>query len=336
MNKSVLAFLTIFMALCLLLAKFPAPVQAVRVIKMALVVGIDDYIDPGQGDNLGSRRDAEEIAGCLKGFNWQTVMELYDQAATKDSIIKELGNIASAKPEYALFFFSVEAATTADVPEKGSLYKDEDDKEDEWICPADTNPENTGKDLSDDFFAEWVRQVPIETNLALIFNSCFSSGFLNIIDKFDVEYPDGKKATKAVRDESIVLTARGGLAGTQKPDEQTTMEQYFHAHGAFPHHLVEALGKTSKLEEAFGIVKNVMTNCASCGGRQLPCMNDNYLTEAANDKDYDLHSPFPCVGGITYPSEIHGQTNNLTSSIATVTMLIIALIIAKRRKNGLI
>jgi len=126
-----------FAALLLLLCVFlPNPSYAQN--KRALLVGVNDYMYIG--DLNGPRNDVRIIKETLMnryGFQPHEIKVLLDRQATKNNIMRTFENWlikGTQKGDLTVFYFSGHGSQVPD------FNNDEDDGQDEVLCPADTDP----------------------------------------------------------------------------------------------------------------------------------------------------------------------------------------------------
>ena len=267
--------------------------------KFALVVGVADRI---------MINDAMSVYYKLAKAGWN-VRVLLGWTATYDNIMAGLNWLANnaGLNDYALFYFSGHGDNITDQPPI-----DEIDTLDERIVTYD------GQTISDDFFTEWVRPgiFPINgiwsNHLAIILDSCYSGGFIRIIDAHNF----GGQQLDA-RDGAIILTAAGGIEG----DNDTAYESFFHDRSQFTYHLFVNNPYTD-LESMFNYAIDKMLTCGFCDDFQVPLINDRY------NGNYTLAGGFSVFGVYAYTmwkwSYIDGDVNfdgkvSMSDIVAVVT-----------------
>lgn len=142
----------------------------------ALLIGISDYInfdDVEGGDLPGAEHDAygwRDFFVMHEGFPTENVRLLVNHDATKAAIRDGITGWLreSARPgDNVVISFSGHGSQMWD--EDG----DEDDGLDETIAPADVRANDTGADISDDEFNEWLGMLPTD-NVVVILDNCNS------------------------------------------------------------------------------------------------------------------------------------------------------------------
>ncbi len=180
------------------------PHERTALTQWALIVGISDYINLGEGeggDLPGAAPDARRVRDVLvirHGFPEQNVRVLVNHDATKAAIEEGVTEwlVENVRPgDNVVIYYSGHGSQMWD--EDG----DEDDGLDETIAPADVIPTDTRNDISDDQFNDWLGMLPTE-NVIVFLDNCnsgtgtrdvtpFSSGRLLARDMDDIERPAG-------------------------------------------------------------------------------------------------------------------------------------------------
>lgn len=254
------------------------PGERVAPTRWALIVGISDYLhfeDVEGGDLPGAEHDARAMRDALVGrwgFPEEQVRTLLNGEATRAAMEEGVtGWLAgNARPgDNVVIFFAGHGAQMWD--EDG----DENDGLDETLAPADVSPTDTGRDISDDTFAEWLRTLPT-TNVVVVLDNCSSGTGTRDVTPFSrarrlgrdvhrMERPAGA-ATRALAGEPDQSGFEAGgtpvleLAAAQ-PD-QAAVDAYFPGEdgaepfhgGAFTTFLVRALWRAptdASYEEVF-------------------------------------------------------------------------------------
>jgi hypothetical protein len=187
------------------------------------------------------RRDArtvDDLHNTLIAHGWQedNIFRLLQEEATRSAILTEpiewLHDQGEDSDDVTLFFFSLHGDQITDVAPL-----DEPDSLDEYVCPADYDPNDDTTFLLDDDLATAFENVQSH-NLVAIFETCHSGGML-----------DGAND----------LCASGRVILTSCATDETSFPVYFNGRWLFPHYLVQGLqgpadtsqdGKISA-EEAF-------------------------------------------------------------------------------------
>jgi len=172
----------------LLLADADCPDEGVPVAKSfkgdgtkthwAVIVGIDNYTNPGITDLTGCVNDANAIETVLLARpEWVAgnITKLTDGAATKLAIQGAIAAVAAAcdDDDLVLFYFSGHGSQVVDVaPIDEPL-----DGIDETILPAETNPLLDTTQIRDDELSTWLGGLPSATNqILVIIDACFAAG----------------------------------------------------------------------------------------------------------------------------------------------------------------
>lgn len=141
------------------------PAGSRRARRMALCIGVDRYPDP-RHRLAGCVADARMWSDALSGLGFETTM-LTDGDATREAIDRELERLVgnSRSGDVLVFQYSGHGTHLPD------LDADEEDREDEAICPVDFA---TGALYIDDDIARVLRQLPDGVNLSFFMDCCHS------------------------------------------------------------------------------------------------------------------------------------------------------------------
>ncbi|MCD6674050.1 MAG: caspase family protein [Burkholderiaceae bacterium] len=136
-----------------------------RARRTALCIGVDRYPDPRHRLS-GCVADARMWSDALSGLGFETTM-LTDGDATREAIDRELERLVgnSRSGDVLVFQYSGHGTHLPD------LDADEEDREDEAICPVDFA---TGALYIDDDIARVLRQLPDGVNLSFFMDCCHS------------------------------------------------------------------------------------------------------------------------------------------------------------------
>ena len=154
----------------------PFPQQQPGSRKLALCVGIDAY--PTPRDQLGGAvNDARHWADVLGDMKFDVTV-LTDGDATRQAIIDSLSGLLSGAPAGSVVVFQY-AGHGTEVPDSylaGRDGRDEDDSNDEALCPVDFR--EVGVLLDDDLYRLVSEYLPDQVNLTGFYDCCHSgSGF---------------------------------------------------------------------------------------------------------------------------------------------------------------
>jgi hypothetical protein len=141
--------------------------------KKAYLVGINDYRPAGVGgpDLNGCINDVKDMANTLVicGFEPRNIRLATDRSATRENILKGLTwlTVKAEGGDSLVFFYSGHGSQVADAD------GDEVDASDEILCPHDIDFARRNY-LADDDLRSLFANLPAETNLEVILDSCFS------------------------------------------------------------------------------------------------------------------------------------------------------------------
>ena len=144
--------------------------------RWALLVGINDYVNPEIRDLRGCERDVSLMAEALKrfGFTTEDMKILLSRNATRHAILSAFEEWLIKKPkpgDVVVFYFSGHGSRVVD--ESG----DESDGWDEILCPVDLTPtanrERYQNPILDDELGKLIHQIPTD-NVTVILDSCHS------------------------------------------------------------------------------------------------------------------------------------------------------------------
>jgi hypothetical protein len=141
----------------------------------ALIIGINEYIDPGITDLQYCVNDANEMRSRLLQLGWldEEITLLLDGEATKDAILSAIGSAVDdcSPKDYILIYYSGHGTRIADSS------GDESDGTDEAIVPVDFVLGNNSTLLLDDDMGNTFASCRTEKGV-FIFDSCNSGGFI--------------------------------------------------------------------------------------------------------------------------------------------------------------
>jgi uncharacterized caspase-like protein len=206
----------------------------------ALIIGIDEYIDPGIADLNYCVNDAIEMRGRLLQLGWKNeeVTLLLDGEATKDAILSAIGSAVddSTPGDYILIYFSGHGSCVTDAS------GDEKDGVDEAIVPVDFVSGNVNTLLLDDDLGEAFMWCATEKGV-FIFDSCNSGGFIASSLTKGTEKQSRYTQTAATRGPG----ANGDLdivhipVMTASAENEDSFEYAALQHGAFTYFLLDGL-----------------------------------------------------------------------------------------------
>ncbi len=173
----------------------PSPVAAANTRRTALCIGIDAYPNP-KHRLAGCVADARMWSAALERVGFGTAL-LVDAEATREAIDRELRRLVadSRAGDVIVLQYSGHGTHLPD------LDNDEDDREDEAICPFDFA---TGALYIDDDIARVLEQLPDGVNLTCFMDCCHSG----TNSRFAVGAPDARtRASGDERKRFVVPTA---------------------------------------------------------------------------------------------------------------------------------
>jgi len=160
--------------------------------KVAVVVGINEY---QRWPSLeGAVSDGHRIARLLRGLGFETIVELYDGAASREQILRELagGLLAGTDADSLVLVFFAGHGQTEDL---------RDDQRRGYIVPADGDPENP---VATAISMETLRSVSSRLDakhVLFVMDSCYSGlGFVRGIRVGnDTDYPSRARSERAIQ-----------------------------------------------------------------------------------------------------------------------------------------
>lgn len=142
----------------------------------ALIIGINDYTDPGVSDLKYCVDDATDFKNTLVDNGWKDseIVLLTDSGATKSAILGALTSFVAqaGKNDYLLIYYSGHGTVVGDAS------GDEPDGSDEAIVPVDYIEVNNAPLILDDELGEIFSGSSTQKGV-FIFDSCNSGGFVN-------------------------------------------------------------------------------------------------------------------------------------------------------------
>ncbi|MHB8934575.1 MAG: caspase family protein [Rectinema subterraneum] len=245
------AILALLLAGCEL---FPSNASVFSGKKYAIVVGINDYIDPRINDLNYCVPDANSISTMLAGWTVKLITaqsnESINKYATKSKLKAAFDNVPQDAQTF-LFYYSGHG-------DGGYL------PEEAYIIPSDYNG-NFNTMISSEELLGWLAGISAN-NKVVIFDSCFSGGFVQAPDSLDAvpgNYTKGNKSSSiemflrfgellsrnwearvsGSNDSSapLVISAAGWAEKSLEPDPATKFNNV--GHGYFTYYLLEAASK---------------------------------------------------------------------------------------------
>ncbi|HEY0631104.1 MAG TPA: caspase family protein [Thermoleophilaceae bacterium] len=244
--------------------------------RWALLVGINDYEDPGVKDLRGCVGDVALIRGVLtsRGFVDADITQLLDREATRARILHELSELAdrASGDDQVFVYYSGHGSQARDVS------GEEDDRWDETLVPCDSGRQDLPcRDIIDDELRVAVERLSARTgHVLLVIDSCHSGSVLRSISEAvasdadreirwvtpDERGLDPEIEVTAPRDPRVEKGPSGWLPRDSSGhvliaacrDEQVASETRFDGaqHGALTYHLCGALERpNTTLREAF-------------------------------------------------------------------------------------
>lgn len=129
--------------------------------RVALVVGINDYVNSSVNDLGACVNDARDISSRLTASGWRVTV-LTDRQATKTAIRNALKTLPRGATQF-LFYYSGHGTNL------GTMSA---------ICPADCSPTSTSSMLSETELRSDLSTVASTTKVGLVFDSCHSGYFV--------------------------------------------------------------------------------------------------------------------------------------------------------------
>jgi len=245
------AILALLLAGCEL---FPSNASVFSGKKYAIVIGINDYIDPGINDLNYCVADANSIATMLTAAGWEVQLITAEsskstkQYATKSEIENALANVPGDAASFLLYYSG-----------HGSGGHDPDRA---YLVPSDYNGYATTM-ISTDELASMFAVISAK-NKTIILDSCYSGAFVdsresldavpgfytgsNIASYFEMFRKFGNLLARNEQYSSanssalpLVISAAGWAEESLEPDPATTSNNV--GHGYFTYYLLEAASK---------------------------------------------------------------------------------------------
>jgi|GEM_PF-2447279 len=172
------------------------------------------------GEPRRDTRTVDDFCDALTVHGWQedNIYRLQGETATREAILTEpftwLQMQREDDDDVTLFFFSLHGDQLSD---REPL--DEPDGLDEYVCPADYNPDDTATFLLDDDLSAAFAAVQSDS-LAVVFETCHSGGML---------------------DGTGDLRASGRVILTSCAADETSFPLFFNGRWLFPHYLTQGL-----------------------------------------------------------------------------------------------
>lgn len=133
----------------------------------AIIVGVNNYIDPALPDLVFCIADARDLKNTLLNSTmWSSVNITYLPDATKTEIENAIKRVARKVGSDSLVLFSFSGHGTLS-PDGSHAY----------ICPADSSVTSFANDIEDDELERWLDGIPTSRR-CVILDTCYSGAFL--------------------------------------------------------------------------------------------------------------------------------------------------------------
>jgi len=201
----------------------------------AIIVGINNYIDPIIPDLSFCIADAQDIKNTLLNSTmWSSVNIIYLPDATKTEIENAIKLIVGKVGPDSLVLFSFSGHGTLS-PDGSHAY----------ICPADSSITSFANDIEDDELERWLDGIPTNRR-CVILDTCYSGAFLKkpspdlIIRTY---LKKGQKLTRPLAGTGFYrkLSKAGYVVLTACDDDEYSWESPMLENGVFTYFLVEGL-----------------------------------------------------------------------------------------------
>jgi len=257
------AILALLLAGCEL---FPSNASALSEKKYAIVIGINDYIDPGINDLNYCVADANSISTMLASAGWTVKLitaqsnESINKYATKSKLKAAFDNVPQDAQTF-LFYYSGHG-------DGGYL------PEEAYIIPSDYNG-NFNTIISSEELSGWLAGISAN-NKVVILDSCFSGGFVQAPDSLDAVPGNYTKGNKSSPLEMFLrfgeLLSRNWEARVSGPNDPSALlvisaagwDEYSYektdiGHGLFTYYLLDAASSENGKMKGDADGDNVLT-----------------------------------------------------------------------------
>jgi len=201
----------------------------------AIIVGVNNYIDPTIPDLSFCIADAQDVRNTLLNSTmWSSVNITYLPDATKSQIENAIKLVAGKVDPDSLILFSFSGHGTLS-PDGSHAY----------ICPADSSTTSFANDIKDDELEIWLDGIPTNRR-CVILDTCYSGGFVKkpspdlIIRTY---FKKGQKITRPLAGTGFYkkLSKAGYVVLTACDDDEYSWEDPILENGVFTYFLVEGL-----------------------------------------------------------------------------------------------
>ncbi len=295
--------------------------------KLALLVGINEYLSPTIQDLAGCLNDVEDMKNLLIGkfeFPVENILALTNEKATRDAIVKAFQDHLIAKAEaddIVIFYYGGHGSQ---MPDSSG---DEIDGRDETIVPHDSRQGNIF-DISDDEINGLLHRLSQKTqNITFIFDSCHSgtstraAGLARDIpadDRVPPPPPDYALSTRGVsegendlRPENLNYVLISGCTSGESSYEYTFDGK---AHGTLTYFLTQELRKAGAAATYRDVMDNVIGQVNAVYPTQHPGLEgiaaDRYAFSDSSSiaQPYILAAPLDSTTVTLSAGQIHGLT----------------------------
>jgi uncharacterized caspase-like protein len=234
-KKNLLTLFTVLLSILILILCCLASTQTLMETPYAIIVGVNNYIDPDVKDLNFCIADAQDIMNTLLNSTmWSRENIIYLPDATKIDIENAIEDVRiKIEPDgLILFYFSGHGNLSLD----GSHA---------YICPADSIRSDTSftNDIEDDELERWLDSI-LTNRRCVILDTCFSGAFIkkpppDLI--FRTYLKKGQKITTALAGTGffVKLSKAGYILLTASDDNEYSYEDPALKNGVFTYYLDE-------------------------------------------------------------------------------------------------
>lgn len=234
-KKNLLILFTVLLSILILIFCCLASTQTLMETPYAIIVGVNNYIDPDVGDLNFCIADAQDIMNTLLNSTmWSRENIIYLPDAIKTDIENAIEYVRGkiVPDSLILFYFSGHGNLSLD----GSHA---------YICPADSIRSDTSfvNDIEDDELERWLDSIPTNRR-CVILDTCFSGAFIkkpppDLIIKTYLK--KGQKITTALAGTGffVKLSKAGYVLLTASDDNEYSYEDPDLKNGVFTYYLDE-------------------------------------------------------------------------------------------------
>jgi len=240
-KKNLLILFTVLISILILIFCCLASTQTLME-PYAIIVGVNNYIDPDVGDLNFCIADAQDITNTLLNSTmWSRENIIYLPDATKTDIENAIENVkVKIVPDsLILFYFSGHGNLSPD----GSHA---------YICPADSSYTSFANDIEDDELERWLDGIPTNRR-CVILDTCFSGAFIkkpppDLIVKTYLK-KDQKITTALIGTGFFVKLSKAGyVLLTASDDNEASWEHRDLKNGVFTYYLDEGFNSPYKAD----------------------------------------------------------------------------------------